>query len=247
MKRNLIRLFAFALAASLACSAYAADTVKEYNWWLQADMVIAADGSVESLQWKKGQPGAQLIIDKIEPRVRQWQFEPGAIEGVPAVTHTQLSVQVLGRAHGDDGLALRITDASTGMAADVSTPPRFPVSAARRGFSASVLSVISVDADGRPTHVETAEYTSSTTNDRARDEFLAATEAAIRSWTFTPERVGGHRIAGRVRIPVDYCGPDSDWCEQLNEARNATTGTSTRPVALDSAARLVTDIGTLEI
>lgn len=251
MKRNLIRLFAFALAASLAFPATASDTVDQHERWLEADIVIDADGRVDSLQWKKA-PGAHLITDKIEPLVRQWQFQPGAIDGVPSVTHTELKIRLVGSMNDDQKLMLRIADASTGTATDVLVLPKYPPFAARDGISASLEAIITVDANGRPTAVETSQYTADSTQDRGqvRRNFVAAAETAVQAWTFTPERVGGRAVPGRVKITIVFCYSGSNWCERQQQIALRESGTFTpawMPMALDSVVRLLTDLASVDI
>ena len=76
-------------------------------------------------------------------------------------------------------------------------PPRYPPSAARSGIEGTVILIIDVDANGNVTNVSVEK------SSRNRDLDRAAMEAA-RKWRFNPGTSGGNKVAGRVRVPVDF-------------------------------------------
>lgn len=239
MKWNAWCATVLALLLLLGGRVDAREAPERLNLWLVAEVEIDTDGRVKSLGWKDKRPVAKFVIERIEPRIRQWRFEPGAIDGVPQVTQTHLTVQVVGEAVGD-GLALRFGKANTGAKYKHLAVPRYPQQAAMANEGASLVATANVDVDGRVVS-HTVEYTSG--NDKYRSQFIKAVEAAIADSRFTPERVGGRPLATQVSIPYDFCM--GRGCENREKARAATLeqhGPSGEPIALDSAVRLLTAV-----
>lgn len=88
-----------------------------------------------------------------------------------------------------------------GASVDISSknmnPPRYPPSAARSGIEGTVVLIIDVDASGNVTNVSVEK------SSRNRDLDRAAMEAA-RKWRFNAGQSNGQKVAGRVRVPVDF-------------------------------------------
>ena len=88
-----------------------------------------------------------------------------------------------------------------GASVDISSknmnPPRYPPSAARAGIEGTVILIIDVDPNGNVTNVSVEK------SSRNRDLDRAAMDAA-RKWRFNPGQSGGQKVAGRVRVPVDF-------------------------------------------
>ena len=76
-------------------------------------------------------------------------------------------------------------------------PPKYPPAALRAGITGTVVLIIDVDASGNVTNVSVEK------SSRNRDLDRAAMDAA-RKWRFNPGSQGGQKVAGRVRVPVDF-------------------------------------------
>lgn len=258
MKRNLFAGAVLAVASVLATSGHAArrdagaagvaagkDDARSVDVFLTAEVEIAADGRVRTLAWQvpERKPLVGLLTQRLEPAVRGWKFQPGTLDGAPADTRTYLSIKTRGTPDSAGGLAFVIVRASTGARSLLLTPPRYPTGAAVGGISATVVTEVDVDAQGKVAF-QTVQFVNNRGSDRYRREFIAATEKAVAAWTFTPERVGGHAVAARMRIPVTFCAPeDGGWCEQHSTLEDdALAGPAGQPVALDSAVKLLTPV-----
>lgn len=77
------------------------------------------------------------------------------------------------------------------------TAPTYPASAVRNREEGTVMLVVDVGVDGRPTDVRVQERS------RSRDLDRAAIEA-VRGWTFEPAIRDGKPEASSVRVPVDF-------------------------------------------
>lgn len=234
------------LFSALAIPSNAAKPVKSFDLWLTAEVEIAADGRVNTVKWLDERPAARLVTARIEPRVRAWQFEPGAIDGVPQVTRTFLKTQILVEPNGAD-MALRIGRVTTGPRALHMVAPRYPESAARAGISAMVTAVLRVEPDGTVAF-ESLDYFRPGKRTASREEFVEATRAALAQWKYTPERVGEHDVPVQVRIPVEFCAPGAN-CAKLfrtgNKDGSAVAEAHDRPgeaIALNSPVRLLTAV-----
>lgn len=154
------------------------------------------DGRIVSLQ-PVGRT-AQGLDEVLRREVGDWTFEPGRIDGRGVPTETTLNLTLGAGRAGDDDVALRIVDASTGPRVARTVPPRYPPRALRAGESGEVLLQVAVDTDGRATEVVLAQ--SNTT-----PSLEQAAIAAVRQWTFQPERVDGRPIAARIVLPLRFC------------------------------------------
>lgn len=85
----------------------------------------------------------------------------------------------------------------------VSQPaPEYPASAVRNREEGTVMLVVDVGADGRPTDVRVEQRSRSGDLDRAAIE-------AVRGWSFEPAIRNGKAEASSVRVPVDFRLDDS--------------------------------------
>jgi hypothetical protein len=238
MKGKLFRLSTMAFCLLLSSTTMAVTKVPT-ELWLKADIVIDADGRIASLEWREDRKPLQAIARKLEPEVRDWTFEPGTVQGVPAETSTRLTVR-LGLDEADDGaVAVRIRGAHTGAYIDALTPPRYPPEGFRRGVEANIVSTIEVSADGNVS-IGDMDFTGSR-DQIARDDFLEAAKAAILTWRVQPEHVGGHAVATRMQIPMSFCiDTGGKWCAKhaFREAKGGPVPPET-PIALESAVRLL--------
>ena len=233
-------LVALVVSAS-ACIAHAADAPRTLRLSLVAEIEVAADGRIARLDWTTMPGPLQLVAERIEPQVRGWRFEPGAIDGVPQVTRTHLTVGVVGVERDDGGAALSIERASTGAGSVALAPPRYPVNAALAGIDADAVADVRIDEHGRAS-IQALKLKVPRTY---RQEFIAAIHAAVAASTFKPEQVGGRPLAAVIRIPYEFCS--SDGCNRrIDEAAaRPAAGAPARPrepVALDSAVRLLDEV-----
>ena len=210
--------------------------------FLVAKITIAPDGRISELAWLERDEGRLGVARTIEPTVLALEFVPGHVDGVPAVTETTLRTVLRATPVAGGNWELAIRWAATGARAERMGPPRYPADALVRGVEAEVSSDIEIDVDGRA-RVVAASVESSAAGQGLRRAFLGASEKAIAGWRFVPERVGGHPVAGRMRVPVSFCLDDGAWCQARNLARLAEAGPGAdEPVPLDSVARLKSEL-----
>ena len=76
-------------------------------------------------------------------------------------------------------------------------PPPYPPQALRQGVDGTVVLLIDVGADGKPTRVQVQHSQPAGVFD------TAAVEAAKR-WTFEPKWTNGQTVASRVQVPVRF-------------------------------------------
>ena len=121
---------AVALFGSLLASAgnvHAAETDKNTRTaWLRAGIVLDATGKLTSIEWLGTKTNDRLVTAPLEAVIRDWEFEPGKVDGVPAVTETGLLLHVgLGKT-AEGGVTLSIDDALTGAISVRQDPPAYP-------------------------------------------------------------------------------------------------------------------------
>jgi hypothetical protein len=231
-----------ALLALTMSAAQAQKTPSTIDVWLTARTEIAADGTKKSLTWNDERPVARLVIDRIDPIVRKWQFVAGQLDGKPALTATSLSIGIRGSELPDGSMGLKFLNAKTGAATLLKVIPNYPVSGIWISQEAKVTAVVSIDVTGIA-HVDSMQTEG--VHGRLRDDFENAAEHALLQWTFVPERVGGRPVGSHLRIPVVFC---IDRCRRYASDDNEADPTPPdSPVALDSAVRLVTDVKSQEI
>lgn len=135
--------------------------------------------------------------------IRSWTFEPGSINGQPQVTQTTLNVRLSVEPRGERYLT-RVADVHTGPRVVRTAELRFPNSQLkpRDGHNYSALTVLKVkyNQNGKVTAVSAAPGTPP-----GNDEvFMRVSMASVKRWSFEPERVGGHGVAGAVYLPIGY-------------------------------------------
>lgn len=184
------------------------------------------------------------LAEPLERAIRSWAFEPGKIAGQPQPTETSLSLSIVMEPIGDDGYAIRIEDAQTGGRSKKMTPPSIR---SRDVREASYLYAMRVAyaKDGKVVSI-VAKAGSPQVPAGVRKEF----EAAVKSWTFEPERVGGQPLAAEIVIPLcvsiwkaafrEPAGLE-DACEWKSLQKRSPVGNG-QFVAVDPAAKLLTDV-----
>jgi len=239
----LIALLCFCPGSAVARGAPPSKAPQELVIPISAAIGIGIDGKLESIEWLNETPALNMVVDAIAPHVRRWEFEPGMINGVPAATRSFLRISILARANDEGVLSLTVQDAATGMRLDKPVIPRYPAEGIVNEINAVVTTVIDVDADGKAS-VRSAEYMASMPRKRYGKFFLDAVSQAVAAWRIEPERVGGHPIAGSLRIPYVFC---TKRCEEWETQRKIGKDQGNLPVALDSATKLRTKVEGLSI
>lgn len=221
----------------------AADT-KPRDLWLHGRVSIDAEGRVADLAWDKLAPVEALVANRITAQVKSWDFAPAIVDGKPMPTQTGLMVHMQASEDKNGSVDLRFVGARTGAMAATLAPPSYPADAVRAGASALVVVDVSIDADGHPV-VHGMRYKSNGNAGKAyRNEFLAATEAGMKAWSFRPEVAAGKIIPATFAIPVVFC---LDSCRDLHREARAMTQHADLPTGVqladDSAVSLKTIIG----
>jgi hypothetical protein len=220
-------------------SAGDADSRYRLRWAVSLD----AAGRVVGLE-----PATQTLVDivrvPLEGAIRQWRFVPGKVDGRPAPTETVLTLDIALVSAGNDKLNVRIEDARTGgdiAIKGMRKPPHYPPDAVQHRWQGMVVLKVDYDAEGRAVNAIPADNAPAVAMSLVR-----SAEKAVKEWTFTPEVVGGHALAGSAIVttcfeivphgmrPEMKCGwtpPGARSALHDNEA-----------FAIEPAARLETDV-----
>ena len=210
--------------------------------YYRAAITIEPDGTLARLDWHQAGKIPVILRQKLDARVRGWQFEPGSVDGQAARTDSTLLVRLLAEPSGD-GFVVRVDNAETGALTAPMLPPDYPLSALRAGHEADVLASLTVDPDGTR-HVAIAGYEG---QKRFRKDFVAAVEAMLAGLEVQHERVAGHPAPAEFRVPVGFCMGTSACELKAWPQLETTTGvppatTPGAPVPVGSVARLLTDV-----
>lgn len=194
------------------------------------------------------EPSDGTLVDAVrlplDKAIRSWQFIPGSIGGQPAATDTTLALDITLVPSGDDKFALRVDDARTGGGIPIRgirAAPKYPREAIYQRRQGMVVLKVDYDAAGHVVATKPLEGAPAVAADLTR-----AAEQAIKSWSFSPEIVGGHPLAGSVVVPtcfeIVHSGsmPQSS-CEWIPPG--AHRGLHDNDVlAIEPAAKLQTDV-----
>lgn len=246
--RTAIALLCCLLAG--AGNGHAAETDKNTrDAWLRASIVLDASGKLASIEWLGTKPNDRLVTAPLEAMIRGWEFDPGKVDGVPAVTETGLLLHVELRVTAEGGIALNIDDARTGALSVRQDPPAYPRDQAMRGAQAHVLVNVQTDATGQVTSATIGEYEGSLPGAASRKDFEAAALKAVKSWSYRTEQVGGTGLAATLSVPISFC-VDEKWCG-LKTAKDdkapAKASPSGMAMATDSVVRIKTRTSQAEI
>jgi TonB family protein len=210
------------------------------HWAVSLD----ADGRVAKLETNdKALPDA--IRTPLDGAIRKWQFVPGTINGQPVPTQTMLTLDVTLVPVGEDKYALRVDDARTGgdiSAKNMHQIPKYPREAIRHHRQGFV--VLKVDYDAKGHVLATSLHAGAPAVD---DDFRIAAERAVKSWSFTPEVVGGRALAGSAIVPMCFNliemggGVKTLDCQWIPPGARGGLRDG-EVLAIEPAARLKTDI-----
>jgi len=182
------------------------------------------------------------IHEALEREIRNWTFNPGLVNGKPAVTQTALILSISVLPQSATNASIRIDHADTGGWYDKVTPPKYPPSAVSGHRVGLVVLKVDYDENGKVTSAVPAPGTP--------DVASALTDAsvgAVRKWTFAPEVVGGHAMAGAAYVPFCYSlvnmpnslrNPPCDWAPP---GKNTSIGDGDA-LAINPVATLATDV-----
>jgi hypothetical protein len=182
------------------------------------------------------------IRARLEQEVRTWQFLPGLIDGKPEETQTSLHVRATLTAASNDTMNIRLDHAGVGPTRVKMVVPRYPAEAIRHHKIGEVVLRIGYDANGHVFSVAPAADAP-----KVDPSLIAASEKAAHHWTFQPESVGGHGLAGFVYAPFCYSLNEigghryqgkCDWVApgSKDALRDGET------LALNPATKLLTDV-----
>lgn len=181
----------------LLASAVLAEDVVERSY--RVDVMLAADGSVQQVQ--AGPRVPESVAAFLEDRVPMWRFEPGSVDGQPAVTETSVMVRLSARRDPEDpGLALvEVMGATVGVVAEATVSPRYPVSAAQSNRQGTVVMAVDIDGEGKVLDARPHEHAPPVSRALRR----AALDSVVQ-WTFKPERVAGQGVPATLVVPVCF-------------------------------------------
>lgn len=236
----------FVLPIAAACSASAAENSGAISLTLSWNVSIAADGNVTAFNARPNARAdrAPQIRERLEAEIRHWHFLPGTVDGKAQPTETVLSVSISLLPEGEDSWRIRFDDARTGGRIAKTTRPHIPKEIMTKHETGVVVIRVAYGADGKVTSATLADDSPQ----KAR-EIVQATLDAVKQWTFEPERVGGHAVAGTHAVPLCYTTsvgrPREDELDAACAWRPAghnTTIAEGDSLALEPAARLDTAI-----
>lgn len=222
------RMFPLAFAALFAAGpALAADEPAE-SIFAVVDVDLDASGKVLAVE--PADEVAKEIAAFLRAQVSTWEFEPATLRGEPAPTRTSVTVRLeTTGARSGRQVEARVVDAATGPRYLTSPAPHYPVAAINRKDTGAVLLRVDFDRDGRVTEATVERSV-------GRKSFERAALAAVRKWTFRPERVGEVGIPARVLVPIQFC-IQAQPCQSLPEAAPGDDANGPRLVG-DPAARI---------
>jgi TonB family protein len=199
------------------------------------DVSLDVDGHVTELSTSDDRvPKLHAYLEKA---IRAWRFSPGKINGKPALTQTYLYTKLDVRLVAD-AVEIRLLSAATGGRYGTTIAPQYPRTAAQGGKQGLVMLRVHYDETGAVKSV--APYGD---NSMIDGRLVRAAISSASKWTFLPEIVGGHPIAGDSVVPIcfhmsEVGGLDCNW-------KDPTTGKSTdgtQSLALNPAASLESDV-----
>ena len=204
------------------------------SWILSIDKA----GAIRSIRpTEEKNPG---LYQRLETGIKKWwQFAPVKVKGQPEIVETTLTVH--STLEPVDGFyRVRVRDASTGGRYATTVPPVSP--AASQG-AAGVLVEVKYDADG---HVTAAKAIAGGEPKAGKDLEKAATEA-VKQWTFKPEIVGGHGIAGKARVPVCFAPTSAQKACTFIAPDTKKPLDADRPQTVGSVVHLPTDVAARDL
>jgi hypothetical protein len=231
---------AMLLAGLLATSA-AASPPSRFN--ATAEVQVRADGSAELIQvfdlaGLDPSPEVQAPIkSKLAQRIAKWSFEPARRDGVAVDGRTYLSIAMEAVPQPEGHYLVRVLSARPGPHMNVMKPPRYPRMAVEQRVEALIVLVLHMGADGTTQDVAVERIVAPACKRAQANWLVAPAKEAAKQWTISNETVAGQALPTRVRVPVSFC-MTPQWCRRTHEPGLEPD----KPVALDPAVRLLTDV-----
>lgn len=233
--------FAAAALVALLCTSatHAGETASKpiivrMTWGLSLDR----EGQVVRLETDDHK--LESIHPRLEQAIRSWRFTPGKVDGVPAATDSKLQVTLALEPQPDGDYSVRVVGARAGGGYGKIRPPRHPRASLESHRQGLVLLKVRYGADGKVQNLALADIAP-----RVDAPLVESSIETVREWTFEPEVVGGHPMAGTVLVPICFtvhvrhvAPPDCTW----HPPGVATEMQGDQAVALEPAATLLTDV-----
>ncbi|HEV7491014.1 MAG TPA: TonB family protein [Rhodanobacteraceae bacterium] len=231
MSRMLALLLSSIPVLALAAHAPPKPVDLTMSWSLSLD----ATGAITSLQ-----PTVETnrgIYQRLEPAVRKWHFTTGKVNGKPAPAQTTLTLNI--RLEPVDGFyRVLVRNAGTGARYGTMTAPKYPDGAEMSKRGGAVMLEVHYDAAGNVTSAKPIDGGLP----KAGSDIEHAAVAAVKHWTFTPETIAGHGLAGVAHVPICFSariGAD-DSCRWHVGGADVELDTNW-PLAMNSVVHLETD------
>jgi TonB family protein len=207
------------------------------SWTVSLD----ATGAITSLQ--PAEQTNQGLYERLEPGVRKWHFTPGKVNGKPAPSETTLTVHIK-LEPVDSNYRVRVRDAGTGARYATMTPPKYPDGATVSRRGGAVMLEVHYDDAGKVTAAKPVEGGLP----KPGSDIERAAVVAVKKWTFTPEKIGGHGLAGAVRVPLCFSAqPDgANHCHWQIGDEQVELDTKS-PLAMNSIVHLKTEVAEQEL
>lgn len=172
---------------------------------------------------------------ELERQIRSWKFSSAKVDGVPVPASTHLRLALEARPGIDSKFVLRLVSADTGPDYARQDAPAYPATAVSLHRQGLVLLRVAFDETGAVRDVQAY-------GDHEPDAQLAkAARKAVRSWTFSPEVIGGRPRAATAIVPICFAiaGLPPPDCHVVDPRTHRLAG---GPVAVDPAVRLESDV-----
>jgi TonB family protein len=226
-----LRRYAVALAMACAATTAPLQAADDPVVPMHAVVDVELDAAGRVLAVEPADPVAREIAGFLREQVLRWQFEPATLRGEPVPTRTSVTVRLEATgARSGRQVEVRIIDAATGPRYKMNRAPRYPLAAIDRKDSGEVLLRVDFDRDGRVTDIAVERRV-------GREYFEHAALAAVREWTFEPERAGDVGIPARVLVPIRFCIQGKP-CKSLPEKAEGVDPSGPQLVG-EPAARIV--------
>lgn len=143
------------------------------------------------------------------------RFSPARFDGraVSSETTLHLTLRLSPTPRGDYTVSL--VDAQNGPLYSLLKAPRYPLEQDRRGISAAVLAVISVDENGKPdlSALKFDDVRVSSGDGRSKQAFKLAVQESLRNTRFEMDLVDGKPMAYVARVPYSFCSGSTPDCD----------------------------------
>lgn len=206
---------ALAILLSIPLAAAAADAERPVDATLVWSVALDATGAIASLQPAESANAA--LYQRLETSVRTWHFTPGKVDGAPAPAQTTLTVHIT-MEPVDGGYHLHLRHAETGVRYGTMIAPKYPDGALTSHRGGAVLLEVHYDADGHVIDANPIEGG----EPKPGSDIERAAVVAVKRWTFTPEMIAGHGVAGAAKVPLCFNAPPArENCRWIDPATNA--------------------------